>query len=353
MNNVARSRLPRSTRIQSLYWPLRVAILALVGVLGCNRPPTPASSETKTTPQIRLAYFANLTHAQAVLGVHSGEFQQALGNTGLAARVFNAGPSVIEALFAGEIDIAYIGPGPVLNAHARTHGQGIRVIAGVAANGVVIVARRDSGIATVADLKGRTIATPQHGNTQDISARHFLIHDLKQADADNVLPVANSEQLALMQRGQIDAAWAPEPWGARLIHEAGGLLLAEEKDLWPQKRFSLALIVATPEFLAKHPDLVEKILRVHCNWTRRLRTAPEEVLPQLAAALNQLTGKSLSALVFGDAITRTEFVNEPIPDSLEVFARWTFDLGFVRNPPDLTGLVDTTILNKVLSQTSR
>src|SRR5438552_7525593 len=238
------------------------AILILAAAFGaasgCGRS---SGSQTNSAPlpqQIRIGYFANVTHAQAVLGVASGDVAKAVAPVKVSTKVFNAGPSLIEALFADEIEIGYVGPGPALSAHARSKGQGIRVISGAAANGVLIVARKDAGINSLADLKGKKLATPQHGNTQDISARHYLIAELKQSDANNVIAVANSEQAGMMDRGQIDAAWAPEPWGSRLISETGAKLIAEEKDLWPEKQFSLTVVVTTPEFLAQHPDAVKK-----------------------------------------------------------------------------------------------
>jgi NitT/TauT family transport system substrate-binding protein len=181
----------------------------------CNRRDGQGSSGAPKG--VRLGYFANLTHAQAVLGVASGDFAKAVAPVPFSTTVFNAGPSLIEALLAGEIDVAYVGPGPALNAQAKTHGQGIRVIAGGADNGVLIVARDGSGIHTLQDLKGRKIATPQHGNTQDLAARHYLKDVLHQSDLSNVLPISNAEQSGMMGRGQIDAAWAPEPSARRKI----------------------------------------------------------------------------------------------------------------------------------------
>ncbi len=199
----------------------RPLILLLLTPLltGCDR-----NAQTRQH-EVRIGYFPNLTHAQAVLGVDSNEFQEVVGpGYRVVPSLYNAGPSLNEALLAGEIDIGYVGPGPALSAHARTRGRGVRVIAGAADNGVLIVARKDSGINTLADLKNRRLATPQLGNTQDISARHYLINVLGQNDASNVLPISNTEQSALMQRGQIDASWAPEPWGSRLIAETGAKL---------------------------------------------------------------------------------------------------------------------------------
>src|SRR5437763_16605692 len=169
-------------------------ILAVVAAFAwsCNKsdqastaPPT-TQATSSALAEVRLGFFPNLTHAQAVLGVTSGEFEQALGSSKLTSRQFNAGPSLIEALFANQIDVGYVGPGPAISAFARSKGQGIRVIAGAAANGVLIVARKDAGINSVRDLAGKRIATPQHGNSQDIAARHYLQHELAQKDSNNV-----------------------------------------------------------------------------------------------------------------------------------------------------------------------
>ena len=219
-----------------------LAILLLIP-LGCERTDTtspsanggPGGGPADAPAEVRLGYFGNVTHAQAVLGVSSKDFENAVAPAKFSTKVFNAGPSLIEALFANQIDIGYVGPSPVLSAHEKSKGQGIRVIAGAAANGVLIVARKDSGISKLEDLKGKKVATPQHGNTQDIAARHYLQHVLKQENLNNVVPIANAEQSGLMARGEIDAAWAPEPWAARLVAEAKGKIIGEEKDLWPSR----------------------------------------------------------------------------------------------------------------------
>ena len=297
---------------------------------------------------VRLAYFANVTHAQGVLAVHGGDFAQAVAPSTLTPRVFNAGPSVIEALNAGEIDIAYIGPGPAINAHAKSGGTSVRVISGVSANGVLIVARADSGINTLADLKGRKIATPQQGNTQDISARQYVRSQLKQPDASNVLGITNAEQAGMMARGQIDAAWAPEPWGSRLLAEVkGSRLIGKEEDLWPDKQFNLALVITTPEFLRKHPETVEKVLQVHRTWTARLAADPEKYTPLLGEALLKITGKQLPPGVLPAAVKNVRFTDDPLPTTLATMGQWSYELGFLNKPVKVDGLVDLTLLKKL------
>ncbi len=321
-----------------------LAAALLVGGCGDDKQTTGRSGPPA---EVRIGYFANLTHAQPVLGVASGDFERAIAPSKVKPRLFNAGPSVVEALFANEIDIGYVGPGPVISAHARSRGQGVRVIAGAAANGVTIVARDGSGITTLADLKGKRIATPQYGNTQDIAARHYLQHELKQDKLNNVIAVPNYEQAALMARGQIDAAWAPEPWGARLIAEPGGKIIAEEKDLWPDKQFAMTLVVTTPQFLAEHPDVVEKFLVQHRAITAGLQTDPQGQLPALEAALFALTNKKFPEGVLADAMTRVRFTEDPLGDTLHTMARWSHEIGFLARAPKLEGLVETSLLRKL------
>jgi NitT/TauT family transport system substrate-binding protein len=335
--------------VMTLFLVLGLILSIALLLPGCDRD---KSAATGGNQEVRIGYFANVTHAQAVLGVSGGEFQKAVSPARLSTKVFNAGPSLIEALFAGEIDIGYVGPGPALNAHAKGRGEKIRVIAGAAGNGVLIIARKDSGINSLADLAGKRVATPQMGNTQDISAKHYLIHELKQRDVNNVLPIANTEQATLMARKEIDVSWAPEPWGSRLIVEGQGKLLAEEKDFWPNKQFSLTLVVTTPEYLARHPDVVEKVLAVHVRLTRALNAAPQNSATALDQALKQLTGKALPAGVVASSLNYVQFTEDPLDETLSTMNQWAYDLKLNSNPKMAPGLVDTSILRKVQAKTS-
>ncbi|MGH7440036.1 MAG: ABC transporter substrate-binding protein [Polyangiaceae bacterium] len=323
-------------------WLLGLVVLVFVGGdAACRRSAT-------AEPRVTIGYFANLTHAQAVLGVASGDFERAVAPLKLETKLFNAGPSLIEALFAGEIDIGYVGPGPALSAYERSAGKGIVVVGGAAANGVVIVARKGSGITTLADLAGKRVATPQLGNTQDISARHYLASVLKQTDLRSVMPVDNAEQAAMFNRGDVDAAWVPEPWGQRLVTETGATLVAEEKDLWPDKQFLLTLVVTTPEFLAKKPDVVKAVLKAHRAWTARLTSEPAAHVAELGDALFTLTGKRLPPGVLPVAIARVRFVDDPGLSTLRTFATWKHDLGLERGGGslDTQALVDPTAMER-------
>lgn len=321
-------------------------LAAIITFASCNR-----QTGSKQITQVRLGYFANLSHAQAVLGVSSGEFAKAIEPVELKTNTFNAGPALIEALLAGNIDVGYVGPGPALAAQERTHGEGIRVIAAGAANGVVIVAREGSGIKSLEDLKGKKIATPQHGNTQDLAARHYLQAVLKQPDTSNVVPRDNPEQAGLMTRELIDASWAPEPWGSLLVVQANAKVIAEEKDIWSDKEMTVSVIVTTPEFLSNHWDIIEKILRVHRQWTARLQNDPAGSQTRLGDAIFAITGKRLPEGVLPQAFSRIKFTDEPRTQTFESLAQWSYELGFEREKPDLTGLFDTSILHKLEQET--
>jgi NitT/TauT family transport system substrate-binding protein len=309
-------------------------------------------SNAEPPAEVRLGYFANVTHGQAVLAVAAGDFQKAVAPAKLTTRVFNAGPSVIEALFAGEIDIAYIGPGPVISAHGKSRGEGIRVISGAAANGVAIVARADSSIRTLDDLKGKRIATPQLGNTQDIAAKHYLKSKLGQSDVNNVIPIANAEQSTMMARGEIDAAWVPEPWAAKLISD-GHRLIAEESTLWPDQQFSLTVVAASPEFLESHRETVVKILAVHKEWTARLQSEPAKQSQPLSDAIFALTTKRISTEVIGDSLKRVTFTNDPLSATLETMSKWSFELGFARDEVSIDGLIDLAALQAAAEPVKR
>lgn len=323
-----------------------VTLVSAASVLGCKNEGRSGEPGGPGPAEVRLGYFANLTHAQAVLGVSTGEFGTAVAPAAFRPTVFNAGPSLIEALFANEIDVGYIGPGPALNGYAKSRGAKVRVVAGSAANGVLVVARPDSGVTKLSDLAGKKVATPQFGNTQDIAARQYLRFELKQASLAGVTPVPNAEQAGLMARGQIDAAWAPEPWASLLISQAGARLVAEERALWPEGAFATTVVITTPDFLRKHPDVVDKVLGVHAGWTEKLAAAPDRHLPALEAALLKLTNKSLPAGVLAAALKNTRFTDDPLPHTFRKFAEWSYDLELAKDRTDVSGMFDPAPLRR-------
>ena len=214
---------------------------------------------------VRAGYFPNITHAQALVGRANGRFEQALGpGAKVEWKTFNAGPSAIEALFAGAVDLIYVGPNPTITGYIRSQGEAVRVVAGSASGGTALVVRSAANIHNVGDFHGKKVASPQLGNTQDIALRAWLLqNNLKSTDKGGdvqVIPLANPDQLTLFQKGQLDASWAPEPWATRLIQEGGAQLFLDERSLWPDHRFVITQIVVRTDFLKQHPDVVKKWL---------------------------------------------------------------------------------------------
>src|SRR5215471_19079259 len=203
---------------------------------------------------VRVGAFPNITHPQAMVGKANGAFEKALGsNVKVDWKTFNAGPSAMEALFAGAIDLTYIGPNPTITGYVRSNGEALRIIAGATSGGAALVVRNDSGIEKPEDFRAKKVATPQLGNTQDVALRAWLKdHGLRSVDKGGdvaVMPMANPDQLTLFQKKSLDAAWAPEPWATRLIREGDGRLFLDERSLWPQGQFITCHLIVATKFL--------------------------------------------------------------------------------------------------------
>jgi NitT/TauT family transport system substrate-binding protein len=287
--------------------------------------------------------------------VARGDFQKALGQrVTLDAKVFNAGPSVIEAMFAGQLDLSYIGPNPAINGYVQSNGQALRVIAGATSGGAALVVRPDANIAKPEDLGGKKIASPQLGNTQDVALRAYLVeHGLKPAEKGGnvqVVPTDNPQILDLFKLGQIDGAWVPEPWASRLIVDGGGKLFLDERDLWPGGDFVTANIIVSTQFLKEHPDLVKAWLRAHVEITQWELANPDQAKKISNDEIKRLTGKALASQVLDGAWSRMRITYDPISDSLFKSADAAYMAGFLKEKPDLSGIYDLTLLNQVLAE---
>jgi NitT/TauT family transport system substrate-binding protein len=304
---------------------------------------------------MRVGYFPNITHSQALIGLARGDFQQALGDAvTIEATSFNAGPSVIEALFAGQIDLAYIGPNPAINGYVQSKGEALRIVAGATSAGAALVVRPAANIQSAADLAGKRLSTPQLGNTQDVALRNYLIANGLNSTENGgnvaVIPTQNPQILDLFKQGQIDGAWVPEPWASRLVVEGGGEVFLDERDLWPNGDFVTAHIIVSTSFLQAHPDLVQAWLEAHVAITEWELANPGEAQALLNAEIEKLTGKKLAADVLAAAWERMRPTWDPIASSLFAAADAAFAAGFLKEKPDLAGIYDLKLLNEVLKQ---
>jgi len=308
---------------------------------------------------MRVGAFPNITHAQAMVGKANGWFEKAMGpQVKVQWTSFNAGPAAIEALFAGAIDMTYVGPNPAINGYVRSNGEALRVVAGAASGGASLIVRNDAAITRPSDFHGKRIASPQFGNTQDVALRNWLKKNgLKTNDKGGdvqIVPMANPDQLTLFLKKDLDAAWAPEPWATRLIHEGNGRLFLDERTLWPNGQFVIGLLVVNAKFLKAHPDLVKNWIRANVDLTDWINTHQLEAKKLLNEQILRETGKALPSTVLDEAFSRMQVSYDPLHAALNSAAQQAFEDGFLgRQMPDLSGLYDVSLLNQVLAEKNR
>jgi NitT/TauT family transport system substrate-binding protein len=305
---------------------------------------------------VRVGAFPNITHPQAMVGKSNGWFDKAMGaQVKIEWKSFNAGPSAIEALFAGAIDMTYIGPNPAISGYVRSNGEALRIVAGATSGGAALVVRNDSGIQKPEDFHGKKVASPQMGNTQDVALRAWLkANGMKTTDKGGdvqVIPLANPDQLTLFLKKELDAAWAPEPWATRLIKEGNGRLFLDERTLWPNGQFITCHLIVRTQFLKEHPDLVKNWIRAHVELTDWINGHLPEAKKLLNQQIAKETGKALPDAVLDESFGRMTATYDPLRGSLINAAKSAFDAGFLgRQMPDLSSLYDLSLLNQVLAE---
>lgn len=343
---------------------------------------------------LRLGYFPNLNHAQVIIGLANGHFQKALSENSTSSGdedisikeyVFSAGPSAIEALYAGQIDVAYVGPNPAINGYLASNGEGIRIISGSASGGAVFVVRNNTAIQSTSDFGGKKFASPQLGNTQDVALRKYLIQNgydtVENGGNVTVVPVKPSDILTLMLKKEIDGAWVPEPWGARLVKEANGKIFVDERDLWPPDgKFVTTNIIVRSDYLKNNPETIKKLINAHIDETiwindtlQNMRNGNvneasgnkenqsnddldnggvEAFIHSFNDGLKRITGNTVPEDELSDALRRLEFTYDPIEQSLFRMADDAYDLGLIGrgNEPDLTNIYDLGLLKQVLKE---
>lgn len=329
-------------------------IIGLAVASGCGSKEAIDDGTGKVKVKVRIGHFPNITHSQALVGFADGTFQKALGsNVVIERKLFNAGPSEMEALLAGEIDLGYIGPVPAVNGFVRSHG-GLQVIAGATNAGAVLVAREDAGINRVSDLEGKKAAVPQYGNTQDITFRKILseagLKSVTKGGTVTVLQVENPDILTSFVMKDLDAALVPEPWGSRLVEQAGGKILLDWDQVWRQGNYATTVVIASTAFLQKHPDLVAKFLKAHVEITGRIVKDSETNKAIINEQLKELTKKDLSQGILNCSFERMTPTCDPETDSINEFVTLAVENGYFRKTPDIQGLVNLELLNNVLQE---
>jgi NitT/TauT family transport system substrate-binding protein len=293
---------------------------------------------------IRVGHFPNVTHVQALVA-HAlsrqgkGWFEERLGaGTKIEWFVYNAGPSAMEAIFANSIDLAYVGPSPAINAYSKSRGEEIRIVSGAVNGGAALVVQGDSALKTAADFRGKRIATPQLGNTQDVSCRAWLTAGglkITQLGGDaQVLPTENPDQISLFQQKQVDAVWSVEPWVSRLEMEAKGKILVEQSDT------VTTVLVSSARFLGTNRDVAKKFAEAHRALTDWIQKNPEEAQKLVQAELVEETRGKIAPELIARAWKRIVLTNEISRESLDKFVANAKAAGFLRDVPDLERLID-------------
>lgn len=306
---------------------------------------------------VRFGVFPNITHAPGLVALaDGGQLSQLLPNASVKVEPFNSGTTAVEALFSDAIDITFIGPNPAINAYAKSNGDAVRVISGSTSGGAFLVVRPE--IRTAADLKGRKIASPSLGNTQDVALRAWLKSQGFGTDTAGggdvaVVPQENATTLETFMAGTIDGAWVPEPWASRLVDEAGATVLVDERDLWPDGKYvTTHLLVARP-FLEANPEVVKRILLATVRAVDFVNEQPAEAQAIANAEIEKFTTRKLGEELLETAWANLEFTVDPIASSLGKSAADAVALELLEDPGDLSGLYDLAPLNEILRALGR
>ena len=333
-----------------------IALTTLLALLlvACGSIPSNGTNGGSVT--VRLGYFPNLTHAVALVGVARGTFKTALGsNVNLDTKIFNAGPALVEALFASQVDIGYVGPNPAINGYVKSKGVALRIIAGASSGGALFIVRPGANIKSPKDLAGKKFATPQIGGTQDVALRYYLQQNgLQTADKGGnvqIIPTDNPNILTLFKAGTIDGAWVPEPWASRLIIEGKGQVFIDERTLWPDGKFDSTNVIVSKNFLDQHPDLVNKFLQAHIETVAYIASNPESAKSIVNSEIKRITGKALLSSELDLAFTHLNITYDPLTSTLLQSADRAYTLGFLgTSKPDLSGIYYLGPLNQVLAK---
>ncbi|ALE84743.1 ABC transporter substrate-binding protein [Pseudonocardia sp. HH130629-09] len=328
-----------------------LALLTALGLMaGCSRAAesTTAAGATSPAAEVRVGYFPNITHAPALVGVKQGLFAKELGSTKLTTQTFNAGPDQVNALLGGSIDVAFIGSGPAINAFTKSNGEAVRLVAGSTSAGAQLVTSPD--ITSPEQLKGKIIATPQLGNTQDIAFKTWLKENNLPIgdgpDAVTVQNIDNPQTLDLFKQGKLAGGWLPEPWSSRLV-DAGAKVLVDEKSLWPDGNFPTTVVIARTEFLQQHPQTVEAILRGEQAAISFIRSDPAQAKTVSNAAIGEITGKPLAANILDRAFTELSFDTDPLASTFPQLAKDSVTAGIAQSEANLTGFLAPTAIDAV------
>ena len=307
---------------------------------------TAPAANAATPAKIRIGFFANVTHAPALVALEEGYFKKYLpAGITIVPTLFSSGVPAVEAFKGNALDVSYVGPNPAINGFNGTGGTLLKIVSGAASGGVQFITKKT--ITTVNDLKGKKIATPGLGNTQDVSLKAWLV---KQGIKNNVtvIPTENAQTLTLFKQGKIDGAWVPEPWASRLVLEGNGRVFLDERNLWKNNKFVITQITAKQTFLASNPELVSAVIKANYDAIAFIKANPAKAKQDVQKQLAQWTGKTLTIAALDRAWKNLEFTNDPLASTLNTSAQSAVTAGLLNLHGSLKGIYDLSLENAVL-----
>ena len=303
-----------------------------------------STSLDNSSDEIHVAFFPSISHAVPIVGIENNIFQENLTEQKIIeVKIFDSGPQVIESLFANSIDLAYVGPGPVINGFLKSNGNDLKILAGAANGGASFIIQKNSGLDSIENFHGKRIASPQISNTQDVSLRHYLsIHGLEPVEKGGtvfVLNISNPDIYTLFAKGDVDGAWVPEPWATILVEELGGIRLFNESQFWPEKQFSSVLLIGRTNFVEQNPEIIKKWILSNQKTAEWINSNPDKTKIIYNEFMQDYMGKTFSKKIIDESFSNLEITSKPIKESVITFAERADSLGYLgRSGYNLDGI---------------
>ena len=310
-----------------------------------------SDSDQINQDKIRVAFFPSIGHIIPIVGLEEKIFEKGIGEEKqIETKLFDSGPQVIESIFSGSIDIAYVGPGPIINGFLKSDGKDIKILSGAASGGVSFIIQPNSGLESLENFDGKRIASPQISNSQDVSLRHYLeSHGLKSVEKGGtvfVLNISNPDIYTLFAKGDIDGAWVPEPWATILVQELDGIRLFNEEKLWPNEEFASVLLIVRTKYLENNPETVQKWVESHEKTVTWINSNPNKSKSLFSNFLIDYMGKSLPTKIIDESFSNISITSDPIKNSVIIFAERADSLGYLgRSGYNLDGIFYNAVLN--------
>ena len=310
-----------------------------------------SDSDQINQDKIRVAFFPSIGHIIPIVGLEEKIFEKGIGEEKqIETKLFDSGPQVIESIFSGSIDIAYVGPGPIINGFLKSDGKDIKILSGAASGGASFIIQPNSGLESLENFDGKRIASPQISNSQDVSLRHYLqSYGLKSVEKGGtvfVLNISNPDIYTLFAKGDIDGAWVPEPWATILVQELDGIRLFNEEKLWPNEEFASVLLIVRTKYLENNPETVQKWVESHEKTVTWINSNPNKSKSLFSNFLIDYMGKSLPTKIIDESFSNISITSDPIKNSVIVFAERADSLGYLgRSGYNLDGIFYNAVLN--------